>query len=106
MIPLTPQARERGETVQQVTLDQQDSVSQLRQFEQYTSLECDFSIRVITPENFKAGKVKQHIRKWETITSDKSILDALNGFQLRFHSLPPTRNKCNNVNTRGHVLRP
>jgi hypothetical protein len=56
-----------------------NSVSQLRQFEQYTSLECDFSIRVITPENFKAGKVKQHIRKWETITSDKSILDALNG---------------------------
>ena len=27
---------------------------------------------------------------------NKSILDALNGFQLRFHSLPPTRNKCNN----------
>ena len=52
MIPLTQQARERGETVQQVTLEQQVSVSQLRQFEQYTSLECDLSIKVDTPEKF------------------------------------------------------
>lgn len=36
------------------------------------------------------------MRKWKTITSDKSILDVLNGYQLRFHTLPPTRNKCNN----------
>jgi hypothetical protein len=77
MIPLTQQARERGETVQQVTLEQQVSVSQLRQFEQYTSLECYLSIRVDTPEKILAGKVKQYIRKWITITSDKSILDAL-----------------------------
>jgi hypothetical protein len=46
----------------------------------YTSLECDFSIRVITPENFKAGKVKQHIRKWETITSEISFAISTKGF--------------------------
>ena len=34
--------------------------------------------------------------KWKTITSDKSILDAINGYQLNFHTLPPTRNNCNN----------
>jgi hypothetical protein len=33
------------------------------------------------------------VDKWKTITSDKSILDAINGYQL---NLPPTRNNCNN----------
>ena len=37
-----------------------------------------------TPENFKAGKVKLFIHKWEKITTDKTILDALNGYQLMF----------------------
>lgn len=34
--------------------------------------------------------------KLKTITSDKSILDAINGYQLNVHTLPPTRNNCNN----------
>ena len=48
------------------------------------------------PNNFQAGKVKQNVDKWKTITHDKSILDAINGYQLNFHTLPPTRNDCNN----------
>ena len=43
-----------------------------------------------TPENFQAGKVKHFI--------DKAVLDALNGYQIRFHTLPPERNNCNNPN--------
>ena len=34
--------------------------------------------------------------KWKTIPSDKSIFDAINGYQLNFHTLPPTKNNCNN----------
>ena len=45
------------------------------------------------PNNFQAGKVKQNVDKWKTITSDKSILDGINSYQL---NLPPTRNNCNN----------
>lgn len=36
------------------------------------------------------------MNKWKTITSDKSILDAINCYHLNFHPLPPTRNNCNN----------
>jgi hypothetical protein len=45
------------------------------------------------PNNFYAGKVKQNVDKWKTITRDKSILDVINSYQL---NLPPTRNNCNN----------
>jgi hypothetical protein len=33
------------------------------------------------------------VDKWKTITSDKSILDGINSYQL---NLPPIRNNCNN----------
>jgi hypothetical protein len=36
------------------------------------------------------------VDKWKTIPSDKSIFDAINGYQLNFHTLPPTKNNCNN----------
>lgn len=58
----------------------------------------DYLKRINTPENFQAGKVKHFIEKWSTITTDKAVLDALNGYQLRFHTLPPERNNCNNPN--------
>lgn len=58
----------------------------------------DYLKRINTPKNFQAGKVKHFIEKWRIITTDKAVLDALNGYQLRFHTLPPERNNCNNPN--------
>ena len=49
-----------------------------------------------TPDNFKAGKVKHFIDNWKAITSDKTVLETLCGYELSFHTVPPTRNKCNN----------
>ena len=49
-----------------------------------------------TPDNFKAGKVKHFIDNWKAISSDKTVLETLCGYELSFHTVPPTRNKCNN----------
>lgn len=45
---------------------------------------------------FKAGKVKHFIDNWQAIASDKTVLETLCGYELSFHTVPPTRNKCNN----------
>ena len=34
--------------------------------------------------------------EWKKITSDKTVLDALKGYRLTFHTLPPVRNYSNN----------
>lgn len=36
------------------------------------------------------------INKWKDLTSDKSIIDTIQGYRLSFEFSPPTRNKCNN----------
>ena len=49
-----------------------------------------------TPENFIAGKISQHYKKWQTLTKDRYILDIVKfGYQIEFVSEPCKH--CNRV---------
>ena len=91
--------RKRGEIIQQIGPPLDTQVSQTTDNIMHENVKkTDYLKCINTPENFQAGKVKHFIEKWRTITTDKAVLDALNGYQLRFHTLPPERNNCNNPN--------
>lgn len=34
------------------------------------------------PENFVAGKISQFLNRWKSLTSDKWILDVINGHKI------------------------
>jgi hypothetical protein len=40
------------------------------------------------PENFVGGKISQFLRRWKSLTSDKWILDVINGNKIEFEQLP------------------
>ena len=94
--PPSHQQKGEGRKTKQTQLDNnndQQQVGESKQFFYDSNLECKWLSLVNKPNNFYAGKVKQNVDKWKTITRDKSILDVINSYQL---NLPPTRNNCNN----------
>ena len=53
------------------------------------SLESDVTSRLKnTPDNFMGGKLAQHIEEWEKLTSDRWVLDTIQGYEIPLESVP------------------
>jgi len=55
--------------------------------------EIDFSLPPSPPLNLvrTTGRLANFYHKWETLTSDPEVLDAIRGYRIPFLSLPPSR---------------
>ena len=47
-----------------------------------------FERRLVSNDTLQAGQLKFCIRQWQTITSDKVILDIVKGYKLDFITMP------------------